>query len=185
MAAVHAADLEQLRDQADIDPDFAETLAYLARWAREAGKLGEDPAARPAPAVLRSAQEVARRRDAAQREEFVRHAFDTATVVALIAAINDRRGVDRRRARGHLLGMTVGRTTYHPAWQFDRARRETYDGLDDVLAALAEVTDDPVTADRIVRLPRPELDGGSVASLLALGETATAVRLVRQRDARL
>jgi hypothetical protein len=48
--------------------------------------------------------------------------------------------VDRRRARGTLLGIRAGNQMLHPAWQLDPRRRDTLPGLCLVLTALSVAT---------------------------------------------
>ena len=103
----------------------------------------------------------------------------TAQVVELLASVNDRKGVDRRRKRGTLLGIRVGRDTFHPQWQFDRRRRETWTGLPDVLAALRAVTADDLDAHAIAIAPDATVDGRSIAQLLASGDVEAAVQAAR------
>lgn len=104
----------------------------------------------------------------------------TSEVVDLISSITDRKGVDRRRKRGTLLGITgLDRQTIHPRWQFDLGRRDTYEGLADVLTALGEVAADPVDADAIATATQPGADGSSIADLLASGDVDTAIMYAR------
>ena len=106
-------------------------------------------------------------------------ALETPEVVALLRSVNDRRGVDRRRSRGQLLGWKSGARTLHPKWQFDQARGETWPGLPAVLEVLGDVAPDPHVADGIMRAPRKDLDGASLADLLARGRSETVVRLLQ------
>jgi hypothetical protein len=107
------------------------------------------------------------------------NALDTAEVVALIGSINDRKGVDRRRRRGQLLGWRAGARTLHPTWQFDRRLGETRPGLARVLAALAEIAPDAQAADALMSTPREDVGGRSLAELFTTGRVETVVRLVR------
>lgn len=75
-----------------------------------------------------------------------------------MASISDRKGVDRRRARGALLGIRTGNQMLHPAWQFDHRRQDTHPGLPLVLAALSEVAADGLDADAIATTPRADAD---------------------------
>jgi hypothetical protein len=104
--------------------------------------------------------------------------MDTLQVVDLIASINDRKGVDRRRRRGRLLGWRAGRRTLHPGWQFDRRRGDTRPGLERILAALAEVAPDPSAANTLMTSPREDLDGKTLADLFTAGRIETVVRLI-------
>lgn len=64
-------------------------------------------------------------------------------------------------------------------WQFDQRRRETWDGLSDVLAALEVVAADGLEAHAIATAPGASADGRSIAGLLAAGETDAAVQAAR------
>ena len=97
----------------------------------------------------------------------------------LVRSISDRKGVDRRRRRGQLLGWRAGSRTLHPAWQFDPRRGETRSGLPAVLDALSEVAPDPEAADALMTAAREDLGGRTLADLLAAGRVETVVRLVR------
>lgn len=163
--------MEQLRARAESDPAFADTLQHLA----ESGL--DDPFA-PAPEDLREvARQVNRRRQADRLAELHGRSLTTREVVDLLASVSDRKGVDRRRHRGTLLGVRHGNRTLHPDWQFDRRRRETRHGLDRVLDALRQVADDEMDADAIAVAARDEAGGRSVADLLADGDIDGAVRL--------
>ena len=98
-------------------------------------------------------------------EEFVAGALSTTSVVELLPSISTPQGVHRLGDRGRLLRRTVGRVTYWPAWQFgdEGLRRD----LPQLLALLWEyVDDDAVAADRVMRWPREELGGRSIAGCL-------------------
>lgn len=164
--------IERLRSRAAEDADIAETLVYLAE--RREG----DPFERPGEVVLASARDVNARRQAARRENLAGRALTTRAVVELVGSMSDRRAVDRRRHRGRLLGLKVGRTVLHPDWQFDRRRGDTRPGLPRVLEALREVSDDPFVADALMVAPRGELGGRSVAEVFADGDLELAVRLI-------
>ncbi|MGH3442933.1 MAG: hypothetical protein ACRDUY_13015 [Nitriliruptorales bacterium] len=164
--------MEQLRARAESDPAFADTLHHLVE-----SDLG-DPFA-VAPDDLREfAHQVNRGRQAERIEELRARSLTTSEVVGLLASVSDRKGVDRRRHRGTLLGIRDGNRTLHPDWQFDRRRRETHEGLAEVLEALQEVAGDDLDADAIAVVPRAEAGGASVADLLADGDVASAVGLV-------
>ncbi|MHB1533157.1 MAG: hypothetical protein ACYC1D_00815 [Acidimicrobiales bacterium] len=156
------------------DPGLAETLRYLAHDA--AGP--DDPFAVPPESVLATAGRVNERRQAQRDEERRADVLDTAAVIGVIASIHDRRGVDRRRRRGRLLGWPSGTRTLHPAWQFDLSRGDTRPGLARVIVALGEVTADAQAADALMRTPRDDLDGRSLAEVFAAGRIETVLRLV-------
>jgi hypothetical protein len=125
-----------------------------------------------------SARRVNRDRQADRVATRRANALETADVVRLVATLHDRRGVDRRRRRGQLLGWSSGSRTLHPAWQFDPARGETRSGLAAVIAALGQITPDGQAADELMTAPREDLDGRSLADLFAAGKVETVVRLI-------
>ncbi|HSS10898.1 MAG TPA: hypothetical protein VLL25_13500 [Acidimicrobiales bacterium] len=174
MTAAVAHAIQVLAERAGDDEALAEAVVFLA----EDNGGPEDPFANPGRGVLSAARVVNEHRQRVRRSESFRRALDTAQVVELIGSISDRKGVDRRRRRGQLLGWRSGARTLHPAWQFDRRRGETRSGLGLVLAALAEVCDDPQVADALMSTPRDDLDGLTLADLLAAGRVETVVRLI-------
>jgi hypothetical protein len=163
-----------LGERAGEDPNLADTLRYLAAQDTDPG----DPFRVPSTAVLASTRRVNRGRQADRLHARQVDALDTAQVVLMVASLHDRRGVDRRRRRGQLLGWTSGTRTLHPAWQFDPARGETRPGLAAVLAALGQVTSDPQAADELMRAPREDLEGHNLADLFARGKIQTVIRLI-------
>jgi hypothetical protein len=166
--------LDRLRERAESDPSLVETLEYLA-----ATDPVEDPFAAPADDVIELARTINRRRQTDRLTELRARSLTTGQVVELVASISDRKGVDRRRARGALLGIRAGNRMLHPAWQFDLRRRDTLLGLPLVLRALSEVAADGLEADAIATTPRADADGASVGDLLAAGRIEAAVALVR------
>jgi hypothetical protein len=165
--------LDRLRERAESDPSLVETLEYLA----DADPV-DDPFATPADGVARLARTINRQRQADRLAELRARSLTTGEAVELLASISDRKGVDRRRARGTLLGIRVGDQVLHPAWQFDLRRRDTLPGLSLVLTALSDVAADGLDADAIATTPRADADGASVADLLAAGRAEAAVKLV-------
>ena len=165
--------LEQLRTRAQDDVALAETLAFLV------DSSAVEPFARPSDAVLAAARQVNARRQAARRTALARESLTTGQVVELIGSISDRRGVDRRRRRGRLLGSKVGNTVVHPDWQFDHRVGDTRPGLERVLAALGQVASDAVAAHALMTQPRPDLDGRCIADVFADGDVDLAVQLVQ------
>lgn len=174
MALTVAEAIKVLEDRARNDAAVAETVLFLA------GEVDGpvDPFTGSRPEVLGAARAVNARRHRQRREALAGRALDTAEVVALITSINDRKGVDRRRRRGQLLGWRSGARTLHPAWQFDTRRGDTRPDLARVLAALTEVAPDPRTADALMSTPREDLEGRTLADLFAAGRVETAVRLI-------
>jgi hypothetical protein len=129
--------------------------------------------------VLGAARIVNRRRSDERQRDSAHAALDTAEVVAVLRSVSDRKGVDRRRRRGQLLAWKAGARSYHPAWQFDRRRGDTRPGLPLVVAALGAVTSDPEAMDALMRTPRDDLGGRTLADLFAAGRLETVLRLVR------
>ena len=168
-----AAVLDHLRERAESDPSLVETLQHLVD-----AEPVSDPFAAPADDVAELARTVNRQRQADRASELRARCLTTGQVVELVPSISDRKGVDRRRARGALLGIRSGNQMLHPTWQFDRRRRDTLPALGRVLSALSEVASDPIDADAIATTPRAEADGASVADLLAAGHIDAAVALV-------
>jgi hypothetical protein len=164
--------IKVLQERAGEDEALAEALLFLAGDVEGP----DDPFAHPPEGVLTAARSVNERRQRQRRQTV--DALDTAEVVALIGSINDRKGVDRRRRRGQLLGWRAGARTLHPSWQFDRRRGETRPGLRPVLAALGEVAPDAQTADALMSTPREDLEGRTLADLFVAGGIETVVRLV-------
>jgi hypothetical protein len=165
--------VERLAERARSDDALAETLAYLAEEDAAA-----DPFARPSEAVVAAARDINARRAAARRNALAAEGLTTAQVVELIGSMSDRRAVDRRRQRGRLLGIKVGNTVWHPAWQFDQRNGDTRRGLARILGALAEVAPDPVAADALMTGPHPELGGRTIADVFADGDIDLAVTVI-------
>lgn len=112
--------------------------------------------------------------------EFQRQALTTRQIVERVAGVGDRRSVDARRRRGTLLGLTIAGDAYHPDWQLVAGR--TRPRLREVLAVLVPAAGgEPVLADVIMRTPRDELDGASLADLYAADRTDEMIVHLRQR----
>lgn len=110
-------------------------------------------------------------------DALISHALTTTEVIARVRTWNDRRTVASARRRRQLLGVTVGGQTYHPDWQFSRTGLRA--GVEDIVGPLlATASDDAILADHIMRHPRPELDGASLADLLAAGRTREIVEFL-------
>ncbi len=166
--------MARLRARAEDDPGFLDTLEQLASFELD------DPFDDPPAATRRIALELNQRRQRERAAQLRQRSLTTSEVVDLVASISDRRAVDRRRARGTLLGIRgIDRQTLHPRWQFDDRRGETHRGLDRVLDALHEHAPDPMDADAIAIAPQPATEGPSIADLLADGDVDAAVALAR------
>ena len=100
---------------------------------------------------------------AAAHDEF-RAGSLTADEVRRRLGLRSRQAVHALRDRGRLLGRTFGNQTWFPAWQLDGPALRP--NLATLVGALRRFSDDAVAADRIMRLPRDELDGISLAEAL-------------------
>jgi len=108
--------------------------------------------------------------------EFVDGSLPTPQVQARLV-LKSPQAVHRLRSRGKLLGSAVGNQTWFPAWQFDDDR--TRPDLPRILELLTQFTNDPLTADRVMRLRRDDLGGASIAAALRRPKTAdTAWRML-------
>lgn len=97
-------------------------------------------------------------------EEFMAGAVSTEGVIARLPSITTRQGVHRLRKAGRLWGRTIGNATWFPVWQFSTGGLR--DDLGEILDRIAAFTTDVVAADRIMRLPRPEFAGATIAEAL-------------------
>ena len=97
-------------------------------------------------------------------EEFKDGAWTTDDVVHRVYRFRSRQAVHALRARARLLGRTMGNATWFPSWQF--ADGDLRPDLGEILEALARFSADAVACDRVMRLPRSELRGRSIAEAL-------------------
>lgn len=160
---------DEVRAAEQRDPSVREVLEVIAGRKRPV-----------TPTSHQVARVVNAERGAELREAFTADALSSREVAELLD-VADHRAVAGRRSRGTLLGWTIGNETYHPAWQF--ADVGTVPGLTAVVKALGEVTGSVLVADRIMRREREDLDGRSLADLLADGQHELVVRLIRAVDA--
>jgi len=168
-------DLHKVRELAQHNESVAAAVSFLA----DDHAADDDPFARPPEPLLGAARHVNELRHAQHDSELRARSLTTAEVVELVDGLSGRAAVDRRRKRGRLLGVSHGRTTLHPAWQFSPVRHATREGLEAVLDALHEHTHDPATVDAIATAPQPDAGDTSIAELLATGRVELAVRLAR------
>jgi len=97
--------------------------------------------------------------------EFKKESWTTSDVLREVARFRTRQAVHALRARGRLLGRTVGNETWFPRWQFRDG--DVRLDLGAILEALRRFSTDAVAADRVMRLPREELHGRSIAESLS------------------
>lgn len=100
---------------------------------------------------------------AAAHDEFRSAALSTEDVMQRLH-LRSRQAVHALRDRGRLVGRTFGNVTLFPAWQFDGPALRA--DLHAILETLARFTTDTVACDRVMRVPRPELGGASLAESL-------------------
>lgn len=160
---------QAVRARQQREPDVVEPVLALLADPDHEGEVTQD--------MRQMAATLADQRESAALESFLTSALSTNDVIDRVRSWNDRRTVASARRRRQLLGLTVGRETYHPGWQFTRS------GLRHDLSAvvgplLDAAADDPILADQIMRTPRPELDGRSLADLLARRRTGEVLMLL-------
>lgn len=97
-------------------------------------------------------------------EEFKDGAWTTDEVLRRVHRFRSRQAVHALRARGRLLGRTVGNATWFPSWQF--VDGDVRPDLGQILNALTRFSADAVACDRVMRLPRLELHGRCIAEAL-------------------
>lgn len=91
--------------------------------------------------------------------------------------LKSRQAIQQRRARGKLLGLPLGGSTYlYPVWQFDRQGR-VLPGLPDALAALAHL--DPWGQAAYLLAGEPRLDGARPLDALRAGRVAEVAEAAR------
>lgn len=134
--------------------------------------VGDDESAEVAETVVQAAEIVNARRLAKARREFLASSLTTEQIAEHLGGTS-RQAVAARRARGGLLAITIGTTAYHPDWQL--SAEGLAPGLGRVLQALREIQASPLSADALMRLPQADLEGRSLAELLAAGEVDAVV----------
>jgi hypothetical protein len=133
--------------------------------------VGDDEPADVDESVLAAAEIVNSRRLAKATRSLVSRALTSEQVSERLGGAS-RQAIAARRARGGLLGLTVGTTSYHPDWQF--GPDGVLPGLPRVLEALREVRASVLSADALMRTPTPD-DRRSLAELLAEGRVDEVV----------
>ena len=141
--------VDKIAARAATDLDFRRVLDLIA-----------DLPARPAgQTVAYAAQAVNGARRRAMHDEFMARSLTTEAARQLLGAPRAQ-NLHTARQRGRLIGQTFGNVTYFPAWQFDGGAIRP--DLARILDGLGRYADDAVVADRVMRLPREELDGRSI-----------------------
>lgn len=168
------ATYQAVRERGRREPDVVEPVLVLLAYPDEEVAVTDD--------LRRLAAALADQRESSAIEAFLAHALPTSAVVDRVSRWNDRRTVASARRRGQLLGLTLGRESFHPDWQFTSSdlRRD----LGVVIGPLLEAASgDVVLADQIMRTPRAELGGGSLVEVLTSQRTGDLLRwLDRYRD---
>jgi len=110
-------------------------------------------------------------------DDFKKGSWTTGDVLREVPRFRTRQAVHALRTRGRLLGRTIGNATWFPRWQFHDG--DVRPDLGDILEALLRFSTDAVADDRVMRLPRGELHGRSIAeSLSRPREQRLALRLL-------
>ena len=99
------------------------------------------------------------------------------TAAMEILGLKSRQAVQQRRARGKLLGLPLGGSTYlYPVWQFDQ-QGDVLPGLSEALAALAQL--DPWGQAAYLLAGQPRLYGVRPLDALRAGRIADVVEVAR------
>jgi hypothetical protein len=163
------ATYQAIRDRQQREPDVVEPVLALLADPDHDGEVTDG--------MRRLAAILVDQRETAALEAFITGALPTRDVIDRVRSWNDRRTIASARRRRQLLGLTVGREAYHPSWQFTRSG--VRQDLSAVIGPLLDASaGDPVLADQMMRTPRPELDGRSLADLLACRRTPEVLTLL-------
>lgn len=157
--------VDKIAARAATDVDFRRVLDLVA-------DLPARPADEPVAYAARAVNGARRR---VMHDEFRAQALTTEAARQLLGVARAQ-NLHTARQRGSLIGQTFGNVTYYPAWQFDDGAIRS--DLAQILQALGRYADDAVIADRVMRLPREDLDGRSIIDALddaRLGPTAWIV----------
>jgi hypothetical protein len=99
------------------------------------------------------------------------------TMAMEILGLKSRQAVQQRRARGKLLGLPLGGSTYlYPVWQFDQ-QGKVLGGLPETLSVLAHL--DPWGQAAYLLAGEPRLDGVRPLDALRAGRIAEVVDAAR------
>jgi hypothetical protein len=134
--------------------------------------VGDDEPAELDESVLAAAEIVNNRRLAKALRGLVASSLTTEQVADRLGGAS-RQAIAARRARGGLLGVTVGTTAYHPDWQF--GPEGLVPGLTGVLDALRTIRASALSADALMRSPVVGDGGLSLAEMLADGRVDEVV----------
>lgn len=146
--------LERVAEAAGRDPDTVRPVLQVL-----AGDTPEWVATLRPVATLVNAERLR-----ATLEEFKQGSWTTEDVLHHVPRFRTRQAVHVLRARGRLLGRTIGNATWFPRWQF--VDGDLRPDLAQVLGTLSRFSSDAVACDRVMRLPRSELQGRSLAEAL-------------------
>ena len=147
--------LERVAAAADRDPASVRPVLQIL--------VGEVP---DHPLALRPvAERVNAQRLVGVLDEFKKGSWTTDGVLREVPRFRTRQAVHAFRTRGRLLGRTIGNATWFPRWQF--VDGDVRPDLSEVLDALLRFSADAVVGDRVMRLPREELRGRSIAESLS------------------
>lgn len=125
--------------------------------------VGEAP---DRPMALRPvADRVNSRRLEGVLEDFNQGSWTTDDVLREVSRFRTRQAVHALRMRGGLVGRTIGNATWFPRWQFHNG--DVRPDLGPILEALQRFSTDAIAVDRVMRLPREELHGRSIAESIS------------------
>ncbi len=145
--------LAKVTARAETDGDFLRLLDLIA-----------DAPARPAGDTIPfAAHAVNGSRRRVLHDDFKAHSLTTEAARKLLGAARAQ-NLHTARQRRRLIGRTFGNVTYLPAWQFDGGAVRA--DLARIIELLGHYADDAVVADRLMRLPREDLDGRSIIDAL-------------------
>lgn len=146
--------LERVAAAAERDPASVRPVLQIL-----AGEVPDRPLAlRPVATRVNS------QRLAGVVEEFKNGSWTTDDVLREVPRFRTRQAVHALRTRERLLGRTIGNATWFPRWQFRDG--DLRPDLGRLLEALRRFSTDAVAGDRVMRLPRAELHGRSIAESL-------------------
>lgn len=153
--------LARIEKRVRVDSRFRDALAVFV-----------DAPERSAGSYVRiAAEEINSTRQRNAFEEFRAGSLSTAEVQRLLG-LGTPQAVHRLRSRGRLIGLQSGNATWFPSWQFSGGRLR--DDLPRMLELLRGFSDDPIAADRAMRMVREDLDGRSITRAIDEPEWSAA-----------